>query len=863
MEYPFKDLLPLEEVLEREGYYKDWTHLDPKVFYSLTQISEYIKTKGFGVDVRLLIAQLAEHFGLKTTQVVNLANLLQRNFENLEGVTQSFTNNINSLVAQMEADKNAVIANVTVDSEVILARGGKATLGERLDETTEQLEDELGVDIRNFGVVGDGVVDDGPAIKSAHTWANANSKKLWYPPGEYYIRDAKEIVIEHDVDASQATIIVDTDIHTRSYLYIIRSKQPYSYDISPDILSQLEVNRGTTRIPELAGHGDAIIRLENENKKVYIRYGANKNQGVSQFDKFVIDDQGYLKNDVVWDFETITGGKVLPIDPKYINVVFGKWVYNNNLEDDISVQRNIHIRRSRVKLSVGEEITRPVAPLAHFEGLIATTLAYDVEIYDTTLEVKPARLNSAGVRTGTYGLQVADTISLTFRNVRSKAIPDTFDGWSIMGGNRLKDFRMIDCDMNNVDSHQGSHNISIKNSTIGSRGIHLTGTGRLHIEDVTIAGAQDVVSLRQDYGASWEGSIVIKNVTHKPKSGSLPHVVSGDPVHVSDFGYDCYFGTDITIDGYTVYDENITLPLRLIRIHDRPNAGKVNDYILPKTISVSNVRTHSGDKRLKLFEFANYGKFTAPYHGSYSKEAFASKIVTNVDVNVGDGDWDDTENALGLFDAPDIYGTGDGLLNSSFPYFNIVFTGVTNVYVRPVALPIVITLVDCTLRHLYIEDRVVFNMLGGVIDSRGDDYGVRPNGLNAMFNGVKILPPRKVDGSLITTPSAIGRAHDFLRWGGNGDRILMRSLNSGCTLSDDYPLSTVVSEPEAFGLEGRVIPNQRIIYRLYGPSSLRPTSITDAGYNSLPIGYRYFDTTLGKPIFYTGTGWRDSAGAGV
>ena len=143
MEYPFKDLLPLDEVLEREGYYKDWTHLDPEVFYSLTQISQYIKTKGFGVDVRLLIAQLAEHFGLKTTQVVDLANLLQQKFENLEGVTQSFTNNINSLVAQMEADKDAVIANATVDSEVILARGGKATLGQRLDETTAQLAETV------------------------------------------------------------------------------------------------------------------------------------------------------------------------------------------------------------------------------------------------------------------------------------------------------------------------------------------------------------------------------------------------------------------------------------------------------------------------------------------------------------------------------------------------------------------------------------------------------------------------------------------------------------------------------------------------------------------------------------------------
>lgn len=170
MEYPFKDLLPLDEVLEREGYYKDWTHLDPEVFYSLTQISEYIKTKGFGVDVRLLIAQLAEHFGLKTTQVVDLANLLQQKFDNLEGVTQSFTDDINSMVAQMEADKNAVIANVTVDSEVILARGGENTLGERLDkehsEVTAQLA-QMGLNVKSLGAVGDGVNDDTPFIQEA------------------------------------------------------------------------------------------------------------------------------------------------------------------------------------------------------------------------------------------------------------------------------------------------------------------------------------------------------------------------------------------------------------------------------------------------------------------------------------------------------------------------------------------------------------------------------------------------------------------------------------------------------------------------------------------------------------------------
>ena len=172
-EYPFKDLLPLDEVLEREGYYNDWTHLDPEVFYSLTQISEYVKTKGYGVDVRLLISQLAEHFGLKTTQVVDLANLLQQQFTNLEGVTQSFTNNINSLVAQMEADKDAVIANATVDSEVILARGDSPTLQARLDDTTTQLaqaQDDLrgrGVNAKTLGFKLDGIEDEGEALNAA------------------------------------------------------------------------------------------------------------------------------------------------------------------------------------------------------------------------------------------------------------------------------------------------------------------------------------------------------------------------------------------------------------------------------------------------------------------------------------------------------------------------------------------------------------------------------------------------------------------------------------------------------------------------------------------------------------------------
>lgn len=42
---------------------------------------------------------------------------------------------------------------------------------------------------------------------------------------------------------------------------------------------------------------------------------------------------------------------------------------------------------------------------------------------------------------------------------------------------------------------------------------------------------------------------------------------------------------------------------------------------------------------------------------------------------------------------------------------------------------------------------------------------------------------------------------------------------------------------------------------LSGATTERPTE--------KPPGYMYFDTTLGKPIWYSGTGWVDSAGTNV
>ena len=60
MEYPFKSLMPLDEVTARTGYYKDWTHIDAETFHQISELVKFIREKGYGADTREAIAQALE-----------------------------------------------------------------------------------------------------------------------------------------------------------------------------------------------------------------------------------------------------------------------------------------------------------------------------------------------------------------------------------------------------------------------------------------------------------------------------------------------------------------------------------------------------------------------------------------------------------------------------------------------------------------------------------------------------------------------------------------------------------------------------------------------------------------------------------
>ena len=97
MEYPFKDLQPLDEATARTGYYKDWSHIDADTFHQISELATFIREKGYGADTREAMAQALERVYHDAAQSGN-ANM-----------------------------------------EVSMARGGFDTLGDRLSDTATQL----------------------------------------------------------------------------------------------------------------------------------------------------------------------------------------------------------------------------------------------------------------------------------------------------------------------------------------------------------------------------------------------------------------------------------------------------------------------------------------------------------------------------------------------------------------------------------------------------------------------------------------------------------------------------------------------------------------------------------------------------
>lgn len=451
------------------------------------------------------------------------------------------------------------------------------------------------VTYEQFGAAGDGNADDMPAIVSAHEYANENGFSVFASEtATYYISGKnKTAVVKTDTDWSTAKFIIDdTAVENRSSWIFNVAPSEGAVSIT-DKVSPLKMD--ATSIGTALGK-DCLVVLTDSNVKRYIRKGANQNSGSSQSDVILVDKDGNISPDtpLIWDFDEVTSATAYPIDTKTLTIRGGVFttLANGAPSEYTYYTRGIQVRRSNTVIDgLYHDVENEGETGAPYSAFVSLSCCADVTVKNSTFtgHKKYKTIGSAGtsVTMGTYDIGAATSVNAKFINCNQTN--DITDGnyWGIAGTNYCKNLVYDGCALSRFDAHQGVNNATVRNSVLGHHGIKLIGSGTALIENTTVL-SDSLVSLRDDYGSTWRGELIIRNCKFYP-TGVSTHIIRADNTEDHDFGYTCYLPEKIEIDGLYVHRIGVNYIFNNVNPkHILPSYDAKYPVVPPKEITVKD-----------------------------------------------------------------------------------------------------------------------------------------------------------------------------------------------------------------------------------------------------------------------------------
>lgn len=481
-----------------------------------------------------------------------------------------------------------------------------------LDENMRQILSRGVVAYEDFGAVGDGVADDMGAICKAHEFANHHNLPVRANPRGIYHLGVKALTatVATSTDWSTARFTIDDSgvvaevENHRQTLFVIGSLlSAVKLDLEPVKRDQQQVAARPDQ--------DCYVQVESDARRVFIRRGANQNLGSLLRDCFIVRRDGAVEGPVDWDFESYTRVTARPIEPDTLVVKGGVFTtFANRMLSDQGYRywgRNIVVRRSNTVIDgLTHYVVGETSVGAPYSGFLSASDCANVTFRNcfATGHRTYRTIGSAGVPVsmGTYDYAANNVVNFRMENCRMNHINDP-TLWGVIGTNFCKNIVLEDCVLSRMDAHQGvSGEYTIRRTVLGTAGLNAIGRGVLTVEDSTIHGSS-FISLRGDYGSTWEGTVVIRNSRWLPGNGARlwPRLIGGGNDGMHDFGYPCHMPREISIDGLFVDDSNHPDDYQGFYFFNHPQPSRQGlpevrpfPYQPVRKITVRNLRTASG-----------------------------------------------------------------------------------------------------------------------------------------------------------------------------------------------------------------------------------------------------------------------------
>lgn len=471
------------------------------------------------------------------------------------------------------------------------------------------------VNYRDFGAVGDGVTDDFSAIYNAHVFANENGLDVYASDGDvYYIGEdfVKTVPVRTNLFLKNAKIIIDDRgsvaySHRGLGFYTMERDYPVKTLVGDELaaIAPKPISAGQKNIPWLvpALEERSMIHFFNENHKDFVRFGANENAGFQRMDCIIVEKDGTVceSTPLVFDFDDFTKIEIKRIDDKpiaidggYFETICCRTVPETEFKNKYhAYSRGIKIHRanSTVKNIVHRVVDEPditgelnesypYHAFLDISGTYNATLdSIDLTGHTTYFEDKPATQSTNWVKPkpvamGSYDFVVMYSIDVKFYGMvqNGNDIAAT-RYWGIMASNGCKNLEFYKCKFSRFDAHRGFWGGKIVDCELG-HSFNIVGGGKLEVINTTKKGGS-FICIRGDYGASFDGDIVIRNcalIPEKPyyevptgeKVNSVRIIsadfASGNEGYCNwDFGYTCYMPRTITIDDFKCDADEVVL----------------------------------------------------------------------------------------------------------------------------------------------------------------------------------------------------------------------------------------------------------------------------------------------------------------
>lgn len=404
--------------------------------------------------------------------------------------------------------------------------------------------------------------------------------------------------------------------------HVFNIKSDYSsVNISEAFLNEINaaggIDKEVTRFDFGLGY-PAMLVILNENNKQYIRYGTNANSGAAQKEVVVIDENGFISEEtpLMFDFAEVTKITAYRLDVEPITVEGGTFktlasqvnIANGEFGDYISISRGITIGRPNTSLkNITHIVEGEIAKFAivdensnlvsgnytkqsktvdgkthyyvtdekgnvvdgllpfvghSYGGFYTVSNTSDVTIENCVMHGRMYYLQ------GTYDINVATANNVSFINCTQPnffesngTTPNTSTHWGVMGSNYSKNIVYDRCMLTRYDAHCGVLGGKILNSTVSA--ISIIGAGDMLIDNTTVIGrgsasSSSIITLRPDYGSTWDGTITLKDCTFDYAFGnsiSKLNIVSATYTN-HYFGYETHL-PNIIVDNLKFADKGV------------------------------------------------------------------------------------------------------------------------------------------------------------------------------------------------------------------------------------------------------------------------------------------------------------------